>query len=436
MIRSVAEHQQAVAGLLRYSSGYAKVSAETIPVSQAGSRVLAEDIFAPINLPPFDNSQMDGYAVHEKDLNSPTAATAPLRLRIAAPVPAGVEPAALEPGTAAPIMTGAMIPPGAAAVVPIERAEPAQFPPSDPAGGQRTVELPAAIEQGSYIRRTGSDIAAGTTALTAGTLLGTGQLGLLSALGIDTVSVRPRFRVLILSTGDEVQEPGTVLQPGRIYDANATLLDSGLREAGAVVVRHRVMGDNPDLLEAAFGEIDPAQVHLIITTGGISQGAYEVVKQALARSTVEFHSVAMQPGGPQAMGTVGGVPFLGFPGNPVSALVSFEMFLRPALSAIVGAPAPRVELTARLGCAVESTPAKHQVRRGIFRDGTVELVGGPGSHLIHALATSNALVHLPAGLEKADTGDPVTVWLIDAVEPARNALALQADPTHDEELHA
>lgn len=409
MIRSVAEHQQAVAGLFRWSSSYAGAT-EELALADARLRVLAADVHAPGSLPPFDNSQMDGYVVHAADLGD-----ARLRLRIAAPIPAGIEPPRLEPGTAAPIMTGAMIPYGAGAVVPIEQAVPARFhSAADYAdNAELQVELPADIEPGSFIRARGSDIAEGSLTLSAGTLLHAPQLGLLAACGVATVAVRQRFTVLLLSTGDEVAEPGTLLGPGQIYDANTTLLEAALREAGAAVVRHHVMGDDPGLLRGALEEIESEGINLILSTGGISQGAYEVVKQALADSSVEFHSVAMQPGGPQAIGTIGGVPFLGFPGNPVSALVSFEMFLRPALTQLTGAPSPRTSLQARLDSALESPGAKHQLRRGLYRDGTVSLVGGPASHLLHALARSNALVHVPVGQFSAAAGDTVTVWLID-----------------------
>lgn len=416
MTRTVEEHQQAVLGLLRYSSAFADGPAETLSLTAARGRVLAEDLPTPVSLPPFDNSQMDGYAVHRDDLGG----TEPLRLTVAPPVPAGTKPGILEPGSAAPIMTGAMIPEGAAAVVPIERAVPSQFPTAAQYrdGESLTVELPV-VEEGLFIRRAGSDLMDGSVALEAGTLLGPAQLGLIAACGLATVPVRPRFLVLLLSTGDEVQEPGTELAPGRIFDANTTLLTTALEEAGAQVQRHSVVADNPEELRHALQNIG-RPVNLILSTGGISQGAYEVVKQALADSSVEFLSVSMQPGGPQAIGTINGVPFLGFPGNPVSALVSFEMFLRPALSTVTGIPGNRVCLPARLTEDVQSPENKHQVRRGIYTDrsgqgegiGDVTLLGGPGSHLMHALAGSNALVHLPVGTGSLEAGTPVAVWLL------------------------
>lgn len=450
MIRSVEEHQQAVLGLLRYSSSYSASqrsdddggTPDQLSLADARGRVLACDLPAPVSLPPFDNSQMDGYAVHEADLGSADN-PAGLTLRVGAPIPAGIEPPELVQGTAAPIMTGAMIPRHTGAVVPIERVTPAQFYSLEDydSGVELTIDVPGPVQPGAYLRMTGSDIAAGTTALAAGTLMGPAQLGLLAACGVDTVPVRRKFTVLLLTTGDEVQEPGSTLQPGKIFDANTTLLETALLDAGAAVVRHRLMDDNPTLLREAFAAVATIGIHLILTTGGISQGAYEVVKQALANSSVEFLPVAMQPGGPQALGTIGGVPFLGFPGNPVSALVSFEMFLRPALTAVAGGPHPRVSLTAALEDDVTSPEAKHQVRRGWYTPraaagepvGTVRLVGGPGSHLIHALAESNVLVHLPVGTGNLAAGDLVSVWLVDGVQgspgfgiPAAHPLATDA----------
>ncbi|MHA7282382.1 molybdopterin molybdotransferase MoeA [Arthrobacter sp. TMS2-4] len=408
MRRTVAEHQAAVAGLLR--SGYHPAAAEVLALRDALGRALAEDVHAPVNLPPFDNSQMDGYAVHADDL----AGTVPLT--VADPIPAGTVPPPLEPGSAAPIMTGAMLPKGAAAVVPIERAEPDRFySAADLADGTATVRLPGGLDPGQFVRRAGSDIAEGGLALQAGTLLGAAQLGLLAACGVGEVRVAPRFRVLLLSTGDEVAEPGSVLAPGRIYDANTTLLEVALREAGAEVTRHRLLGDDPAVLRQDLAAVTEGSTDLVLSTGGISQGAYEVVKQALAASRVEFSSVALQPGGPQAHGTISGVPFLGFPGNPVSAIVSFEMFLRPALSRLTGVPASRPVLEAVLAEGVDSPPAKHQVRRGVYRDGRVTLVGGPGSHLLHALAAANCLVHLPEGVASLAAGSRVEVTLIGPV---------------------
>ena len=399
--RTVEAHRNAVRELLADLNGPG--CTEQLPLLAALGRGLAGDVPAPVDLPPFANSQMDGFAVRSSDISDGGTL-----LTVVAPIAAGATAAALEPGTAAPIMTGAMIPPGADAVVPIEKAVPDAFP--DP-GAEATVRLPA-TEPGTYVRSTGSDIRAGELALAGGTFLGPGQLGLLAALGITRVAVHRKLRVLLATTGDEVVEPGNPLEPGKIYDANGTLLEAAMRQAGLEVLRAAISTDSPDELTAMLREHAP-HVDLIVTTGGVSKGAYEVVRQAAAGQDVEFLHVAMQPGGPQGIGRFDGVPFVGFPGNPVSCLVSFEMFLRPVLSSLFGSPAPRPALRARLAEPVESPAGKHQVRRGtLLPDGTVRLEGGAGSHLVHALANSNALIHVPAGTAALAAGAEVEVWML------------------------
>ena len=305
-------------------------------------------------------------------------------------------------------MTGAMLPAGADAVVPIERAAPDHFLPP---GENATVWLPPAAP-GTYVRAAGSDVDAGGTALASGTFLGPAQLGLLAALGIPDVTVRQAVSILLVTTGDEVVEPGRQLPPGKIYDSNGTLLEAAMTQAGLRVRRAGIATDNPDgLRQLLRGE--GAGVDLIVTTGGVSKGAYEVVRQAMADQPVEFLHVAMQPGGPQGIGTFEGRPFLGFPGNPVSCLVSFEMFLRPVLAGLLGAPAPRLPVRARLSQPLTSPEHKHQVRRGTLQpDGTVELNGGESSHLMHALAGANVLVHVPEGAAVLAAGAEVEVWML------------------------
>ncbi|GAB3529088.1 molybdopterin molybdotransferase MoeA [Arthrobacter monumenti] len=414
MPATVAEHQRRVLELLR---PLATLGAETVPLAGAVHRVLAEELPAPISLPSFDNSQMDGYAVRSSDLADAGhggGSIETVTLSVGAAIPAGVEPAPLEPGYAAPIMTGAMLPQGADAVVPIEQASPDTFFP-DNDGGSQVVALPTGTPPDQFVRRTGSDIAAGATAMRGGTVLQAPQLGLLAAFGMAEVKVRKRPTVLLLATGDEVVQPGEQLPPGRIYDANTTLLRTSLEVAGVLVRNCRLVTDEVGpFLDQLRRDLREGHVDLILTAGGISKGAYEVVRQALAHQPVEFTSVAMQPGGPQAIGLVDSVPFIGFPGNPVSGLVSFEMFLRPALAALTGCPRPRPELTARLAGTVASPSGKYQVRRGVYSDdGSVRLVGGAGSHLVHALAEANALVHIPDGTANVEAGEKVRIWLLD-----------------------
>ncbi|MGZ4660891.1 MAG: molybdopterin molybdotransferase MoeA [Arthrobacter sp.] len=399
--RSVAEHLAAVTDLLARLA--AESRAEVLPLSGALGRALVHGLLAPISLPPFDNSQMDGYAVRSVDISDGGA-----DMRIMPPVPAGSSPQPLRPGTAAPIMTGAMIPAGADAVVPIEKAVPDHFRTEASDG---LVKLPATVP-GTYVRTAGSDIAAGERAMAARTCLGPAQLGLLAALGMAEVEVYRAVTVLLVTTGDEVVQPGQPLPQGKIYDSNGTLLEAAMKQAGLNVRRTGISTDNPAELQALLRTAGH-DVDLIVTTGGVSKGAYEVVRQAMADQPAEFLHVAMQPGGPQGIGLFDGVPFLGFPGNPVSCLVSFEMFLRPALSGLLGSPAARQPLPARLAQPLESPGHKHQVRRGSLQpDGTVQLEGGEGSHLMHALAGSNCLVHVPVGVTELAAGDEVEVWML------------------------
>jgi molybdopterin molybdotransferase len=243
-------------------------------------------------------------------------------------------------------------------------------------------------------------------------------LGVLASSGVVDVPVVRRISVLLLSTGHELRQPGTTLKSGQIYDANSTMLTAALHGAGARVSALRVPDRPAELLAAVSASAD--LVDLVVSTGGVSAGAFEVVREALEPAGVQFGPVAMQPGGPQGLGRAqlahlaASVPVVAFPGNPVSALVSFELFLRPVLLTLAGLKASRPVEWLPLAHGVDSVAGKHQVRRGIVNDaGMVELVGGPSSHLLHAYAQSSVLVHLPIGLAHADAGENVEIWRID-----------------------
>ncbi|SEE56564.1 molybdopterin molybdochelatase [Arthrobacter alpinus] len=439
MRRTVADHQQAVENLLRQCWANtpggrvagAALASEQLPLNQSVGRVLAVDLMAPMDLPPFANSQMDGYAIWS-DPNQPQGVDLPksTAYRVVGTIPAGSVPEVLLEGMAAPIMTGAMVPSGANAVIPIEDAVPDDFgAPGD------TVMLPPTAA-GSFVREQGSDVRRGEVILTAGTLLNAAHLGLAAGLGLTQLPVNAKPRVLLLTTGDEVLSPGDPraaggLPVGMIFDANETLLRTSLEAAGMNVVRSLVVKDDPgallELLDqfvgvSARGDTAEPRCELIISVGGISAGAFEVVKQALTQATdhgqVDFGHVAMQPGGPQAAGTYRGIPFLGFPGNPVSAFVSFEVFLRPALSTLIGAPARRQRVVATLEHAMSSPAGKLQIRRGIYSGpeyesaASVREIGGPQSHLLGALAQANALITIPAGVTELQAGAKVEVLLL------------------------
>ncbi|MDR6574786.1 molybdopterin molybdotransferase [Curtobacterium sp. 320] len=363
-----------------------------------GHRVLARAVVAPVPLPPFDNSQMDGFAVR--------AADAGRVLRVVAPIPAGTMPPALDPGTAAPIMTGARIPLGADAVFPVEATDPGAFP---AALALAEVTVPDDLAPGTFVRATGTDLPSGGELAPAGAAVTPAVLGTLAAAGVSTVDVVRQLRVLVVSTGSELQGAGDAT----IGDANGIALRAALAEIGVASRSVRVPDDESTFV-AALDDAVGDWADLVLTTGGISAGAYEVVRQALEPRDLAVTPVAMQPGGPQAFGTVElagrPVPVVSFPGNPVSALVSFEVFLRPLLAADAGIPDDRVAEVLPAADTATSPEGKHQVRRGRVEDGRVHFVGGPSSHLLAHYATATHLVHVPIGTATVAPGDPLTVW--------------------------
>ncbi|HEV7212220.1 MAG TPA: gephyrin-like molybdotransferase Glp [Blastococcus sp.] len=396
-MRTVEQHQAVVAALLR------AMPEEDVGLASAHGRVLARDVAARVALPGFDNSAMDGYAARWAEVGD--AAQEPVRLPVADDIPAGrTDVRALVPGTVQRIMTGAPLPPGADVVVPVELTD----------GGTDVVEIRGAPPAGTHLRAAGEDIAAGATALSAGSPLGAAQLGLAAAVGVSTLPVRRKPRVLVLSTGSELVAPGQPLLPGQIYESNSALLVAAIEEAGGEARRlHFVPDDVDQFLATVRAELDGAD--LLVTSGGVSAGAYEVVKDAFrGLGTVEFTKVAMQPGGPQGAGTVDGVPVVTLPGNPVSAFVSFEVFVRPALRRVLGHAAPdRLRVPARLAGDLTSPAGRRQYLRGRYDEGHVSQVGGPGSHLVAHLSRANCLVVVPEDVTELAAGSDVTVVLIE-----------------------
>jgi len=373
---------------------------------------VSEEIVSPISLPGFDNTAMDGYAVRAQDVAS-ASADAPVRLPVVGEVPAGQPaPHRLSPGTAMKIMTGAPIPTGADAVVPYEATD----------RGSADVVVHQPSEVGQHIRRTGEDVAAGQRVLREGDQLSPRSIGLLAAIGRDKVLVRPRPRVVVIATGSELVEPGQQLpNEYQIYDSNSYLLASAARAAGAQVFRVGMVSDDPDRVRELITD-QLIRADLILTTGGVSQGDYDVVKAVMPElGATEFVQVAMQPGKPQGFGLIGDdrIPMIMLPGNPVSAFVSFEAFARPVIRKLMGVtPYTRTSAKARATHAMSSIMSRRQLARGIIThddDGNrlVSLAGGHGSHLIGDLSRANALVVLPEETDLVAAGDPVEVWLLD-----------------------
>jgi molybdopterin molybdotransferase len=417
-LTSVEDHLADIAATIR------PLAPTQLSLSDVHGLVLAQDIAASTPLPSFDNSAMDGYAVRVEDVAAATA-DKPVTLPVVAEVAAGDTGAyALQPGTAIRIMTGAMLPHGAEAVVPVEWTD----------GGTARVAK------------------AGEVLVTAGTRLKPMHIAVIAATGRGTVLVRPRPRVVVLSTGSELAEPGTPIIPGRIWDSNSFMIAAAAREAGALAYRQAIVPDNPERVLPAI-EDQLTRADLLITTGGVSMGGeYDVVKAALRQlGTIEFRKVAMQPGMPQGFGTVAlpasaapegkarrgllsrladrgevhetpvrpgehdRVPIFTLPGNPVSAYVSFQVFVRPALGALqgydgMGLQAVRAELTGPL----RSPPGRRSFLRGVLDrpSGQVAPLTGQGSHQVAALGQANALIVVPEWAVKMAAGDTAEVLVL------------------------
>ncbi|WP_285830870.1 molybdotransferase-like divisome protein Glp [Streptomyces meridianus] len=400
-----------------------------LPLLEARGCVLVEDVTAPVALPPFDNSSMDGYAVRTADVAGATEEF-PAALTVVGDIAAGARDLpTVGPGEAARIMTGAPLPPGAEAVVPVEWTDggtgtgPVTSMAAHgtaPGGGSGEVLVHRPVGEHGHVRARGSDIGAGALALRAGTVLGPPQIGLLAAIGRAVVRVRPRPRVVVLSTGSELVPPGETLGPGRIHDSNSYALTAAAREAGAIAFRVASVSDDAATLRATVDD-QLARADVLVTSGGVSVGAYDVVKEALSRpdeegGRVEFRRLAMQPGKPQGFGRIGPdrTPLLALPGNPVSSYVSFELFVRPVIRTLMGLP-PDDRGTLRAVCpeGVASSPrGKRQFLRGRYHGGTVTPVGGSGSHLVKALSDANALIVVPEETTSVAPGAEVDVVLL------------------------
>lgn len=370
---------------------------EVVTLGEAAGRVLATAVRSPIDLPPFRNSQMDGVAVRSADVTP--GVSLPLVGEVAA---APGEPVPLAPGTAVRIMTGAPLPAGADAVIPIEEVEAAPG----------SVHLAAAVAPGRFVREPGSDLPAGAELLPAGRLLGFRQIAALAAAGLAEVAVRARPRIAVLSTGSELAAPGAVLAPGQIFDANGPGLAAAVREAGAVVAYAGRVTDDPAAFVELLTEAVAAGAELVLTSGGISQGEFEVVRETLEPRGATVDEIAMQPGGPQALGSWAGVPVVCFPGNPVSSLVSFLVFVEPTLREVARlVPRERVDRT--LAVDLRSIPARRQFLRGTLRpDGSVAPLGGPSSHLVAALANADVLLEIPEDAVDLPRGSIVRTWTL------------------------
>ncbi len=413
---SVREAQEKIIAALQ------PTATESAAVGACAGRILAQQITAPGDLPPFDNSSMDGFAVIASDVQAAALGT-PVPLDIVADIPAGaIADRPIRSGQAARIMTGAPLPPGADAVVPVEDTD---FAPgsgkSDLWGADGhgvTVQIFQPVRPGSSVRRRGDDVRAGDLLLTPGRKLQPQDAGMIASVGLARVQVFRKPRVALFSSGDELTQPGQPLGPGQIYDSNQTVLAAALEQHGAEVLRLGTAPDDPARIQAILDQAVAQQADLIVTSAGVSVGAFDYVRQVIeSHGSLGFWKVNMRPGKPLAFGAYAGIPLIGLPGNPVSAFVGCRVFVLPALYRLSGReiPYPRRE-KAVLTEAVESDGRESYLRAIVTEDGgklTATLTGHQGSGNLYSLVQANALLIVPSGVKSLPSGSEVEIWFLE-----------------------
>ncbi len=385
------------------------LEATTVPLAQSQGLVLAEDVVAQEDMPPFANSAMDGYALLSKD--SKPREGQPPRLRVTGGVAAGyVAEHAVEEGTAMRIMTGAPVPPGADSVIQVELTR-AEGPDSE------WVEILQEVAPGNNIRPAGEDMRRGQHVLARGSEIGPWEIGVLATLGQAKVPVIRRPRVSILGTGDEVIDVDEALRPGKIRNSNSYLLEAAVRKAGAEPLRLGVARDTVESLREKFAAA--VRSDLIITSGGVSVGDFDLVKDIMReQGEINFWRINMRPGKPVAFGHIGGVPLLGLPGNPVSAAVTFELFGRPVIRKMLGHTRllrPQIDVVVEDGVG-EVVSRRHYVRARVeLRDGrfVARTTGNQGSNITTSLLNANAFIVVPEGGVAIHPGDTAKAIMLD-----------------------
>lgn len=364
--------------------------------------VLSADVVSGVALPGFDNSAMDGYAVRAADV-----VDAPLSLPVAGDIPAGdTRSSALQPGTTWRIMTGAPMPDGADCVVPVELTD----------GGTQTVRIQKSVPLGRSVRRRGGDVNPGDVVALAGTRVAPRHIPAIVSSGVATVSVTPRPRVGVVSTGDELRPAGSALESGQIIDSNGPMLASLVLAHGFELGPVLTVGDDGPTTRRALQDL-ASQVDAVVTSGGVSAGAFEPLKLAFA-DEFEFSQVAMQPGKPQGFGLIEGVPVFALPGNPVSSLVSFEVFVAPAVRKLAGRPTALPTLRATVEQGWSAPAGRAQLARVVLdADRRIVSSGGQASHIMGALASANALAFVPPEVTEVREGDVLDVYPL-AGDPA------------------
>lgn len=393
---------------------FTSLPGEEVSLRDGLARVLAMDLVANQDLPLFSNSSMDGFALRAEDVRGASRRN-PVRLQVVLDVPAGYSPpASLPAGAAARVMTGAPIPAGADCVVPVEQTDLNAMRPALPG----EIGILAEMQPGENIRPGGFDIKVGERILARGTRLRPQEIALLASLGQASVQVTQRPTIAIVSTGSELVPVGRSLRAGEIFESNSLMLEALVSEAGGRPILLGIAPDDPAEIGLRFDSALDQGADLILSSAGVSVGAYDYVRQVVEkRGRLSFWRVNLRPGRPLAFGRYRGVPVMGLPGNPVSSFVTFELFARPAITALLGAvPRPRPRVTARLTEDLESDGRETYLRgRSLWDLGQwrVSLSGNQGSSALSALVRANSLIRLPAGTTCVPAGSPVEVWLLE-----------------------
>ena len=388
---------------------------EILELAECANRVLAQDIAATTDLPLFDHSSMDGFAVRSVDVAGAIDAS-PRRLRVVADIPAGVSPKIfIAPGQAARIMTGAQIPGGADAVVPVEETDFDIRDAGSPAPGQ--VQIFKAAKPGANIRTRWMDMKTGEFVLEKGHRLKPQDLGLLAMLGTAKVEVYRKPRIALLSSGDELVGVDDPLEPGKIRDSNSYMLAALIESAHAEAIQLGVANDTRASVEALFGRAVEQNADMILSSAGVSVGAFDFIREVVqSNGRMDFWRVNMRPGKPLAFGEYQNIPFVGLPGNPVSAFVGFEVFVRDALGRLGGLlNGGRQTVRVRIGEEIESDGRESYLRAVVHeRNGILaaRLTGHQGSGNLRSLVQANALLIIPAGVKCVPAGKEVNAWLL------------------------
>jgi len=399
----------------RILSQLAPVGTETIPLITCVNRVLGADIVAADDLPLFDNSSMDGFAIQAADTSNAAPASR-VNLNVVADIPAGSTPGtSLSSGQAARIMTGAQIPEGADAVIPVEDTDFSDRSPGTPP--PQSISIEKIVKSGENVRKRGMDVRSGDVVLKKGSLLKPQDLGLLAMLGFAKVEVYKKPLIALLSSGDELLEAGAPLESGKIRDSNSYMLASLVESTGAEVLRLGIAKDTRESVQSLIEQAVLLNADMILSSAGVSVGAFDYVKEVVeSNGSLNFWRVNMRPGKPLAFGTYRHIPFIGLPGNPVSAFVGFEVFVRDAIGKLRGvSDGSRQKVRVRNEEEILSD-GRESYLRAILReeDGQIiaKLTGHQGSGNLLSLVHANALLIIPAGVKCVPAGQEVDAWLL------------------------